>query len=79
MRCFLLRPLLAIFSVTLMSLLLQGCAVAAVGAGVGAWKAGNAQKAQADAACKTAYNDYLEHMQKIDPENIIPLDQYCGK
>ncbi len=79
MRCFLLKPLLAIFIVTLMSLLLQGCAVAAVGAGVGAWKAGNAQKTQADAACKNAYNGYLDRMQKNDSKNVIPLDQYCGK
>lgn len=64
---------------------LQGCMVAAIGAGVGAWKYGNSKKV---AAQGSSYNEYLLGMEEINlkrsaaglrPEYIMSQDQYMGK
>lgn len=69
------------------SFLLQGCLVAAVGAGVGAWKYGNAKKTEAHAKDMQAYNDYVLGMERVNterqckhlkPEQIMSHDQYMG-
>lgn len=52
---------------------LQGCVVAAVGAGIAAVKYGNAKKMEAKQGCLKNYNDYLKVAK--DP---IPLSKYCG-
>lgn len=52
---------------------LQGCAVAAIGAGIAAVKYGNAKKTEAKQSCYKNYNDYLKIAKKP-----IPLSEYCA-
>lgn len=68
------------------SLSLQGCLVAAIGSGVGAWKWGDAKKAEAETKCKKEYPNYFNSMDKINkmkisrhekPETIVTLNEYC--
>lgn len=53
---------------------LQGCAVAAIGAGIAAVKYGNAKKMEAKQSCQKNYNDYLKIAKKP-----IPLSEYCSE
>lgn len=53
---------------------LQGCAVAAIGAGVAAVKYANAKKTEAKQSCYKNYNDYLKIAKKP-----IPLSEYCAE
>ncbi|HHF7372718.1 hypothetical protein [Legionella bozemanae] len=53
---------------------LQGCAVAAIGAGIGAVKYANAKKAEAKEGCHKNYNEYLKVAKKP-----IPLSEYCSE
>lgn len=53
---------------------LQGCAVAAIGAGIGAVKYANAKKAEAKEGCHKNYNEYLKVAKKP-----IPLSEYCAE
>lgn len=69
--------------VILSMLMLQGCVVAAVGAGIGAVSAGvgavksaNARKAEAKMKCNEAYNSYLSLMLKNN-KDPMSLDEYC--
>ena len=58
------------------SLMLQGCLVAGIGAGVGAWKYGDAEKEKAKTTCKNSYNDYLVKMENSNDE-LLTLKEYC--
>ncbi|MFI4957519.1 MAG: hypothetical protein ACHQAX_09990 [Gammaproteobacteria bacterium] len=58
-------------------LMLQGCIVAAIGAGIGAVKYGNAKEQEADVACKNSYNNYLERMEGKEKKPMTLYD-YCG-
>jgi hypothetical protein len=80
-----LNRMLIISAVLTLSLCMQGCIVAAVGAGVGAWKYGNAKKAEAHAKDMQAYNDYVIGMEKVNtdrqckhlkPEPTMSYEQY---
>jgi hypothetical protein len=77
---------IAVLSVTLASLSLQGCLVAAIGSGVGAWKWGDAKKAEAETQCKKEYPNYYTGMEKINntkrahhekTDPIMTLNEYC--
>ena len=66
-------------------LLLNGCLVAAVGAGVGAVKYGKAKQKEAATMQKSAYSDYVIEQQKINtdreknglsPEKIMTFDEW---
>jgi hypothetical protein len=59
-----------------MSVCLNGCIVAGIGAGVGAWKHGNAEESKANTTCKNSYNIYLEKI-KASSVNPLTLEQYC--
>ena len=62
--------------IVISTLLLQGCMVAAVGAGVGAVKWANAKKVEAKAKCQDSYNTYLGLMIKSNKKPVT-LDEYC--
>jgi len=62
--------------VSLSTLMLQGCMVAAVGAGVGAVKLANAKKLEAKVKCNDSYNVYQKQMIQSN-RKPIPLDEYC--
>lgn len=67
-----------ILAVILLSpLLLQGCMVAAIGAGIGAVKYANAKKTEARADCSHRYNEYVKLMMKSGKQ---PMDiaVYCN-
>jgi hypothetical protein len=68
--------LTGIISITLISLMLQGCMVAAIGAGIGAVKYANAKKTEAKAACNESYNRYLSVMLK-NHKTPMSLNDYC--
>jgi hypothetical protein len=59
------------------SLFLEGCIVAAVGAGIAAVKYGNSKKTEAQAKNMDSYNQYEIGMQKINIEraqkNLPPV------
>jgi hypothetical protein len=83
----LVKKILFAFLITGMILSLQGCLVAAVGAGVGAWKYGNAKKTEARAKDMEAYNGYVLGMQRINTDRqckhlpvqpIMSYEQYMG-
>ena len=59
--------------ISIMAMSLQGCIVAGIGAGVGAWKYGDAEKTKAATTCKNSYNEYLTKV-KTTP---LTLEQYC--
>ena len=59
------------------TLLLQGCLVAAVGAGVSAVKWGNAKKLEAKVKCNDSYNNYVSLMIKSN-KTPISIDAYCN-
>ena len=67
-------PFIAVCSIFL---LLQGCIVAGIGAGVGAWKYGDSKQEEAASKCKTAYNSYLENVQKTKQAKVLTLQEYC--
>jgi hypothetical protein len=67
----------SVMLVGLISIMLQGCVVAAVGAGVGAVKYANAKKKEADVSCKNSYNNYLERMDDMGKKPMT-LHDYCG-
>jgi len=57
-------------------LLLQGCMVAAIGAGIGAVRYANAEKSKAHTACKDSYINYV-HAMNESGDTPISLQQYC--
>lgn len=57
---------------------LQGCMVAAVGAGVGAVKWGNAKKMEAKSQCRESYNKYLNLMIK-NHKKPMSIEEYCSQ
>ncbi len=72
--------------VSVASLSLQSCLVAAIGAGVGSWKFGDAKKAEAETKCKKSYPTYYMDMQKVNQskarahqkqEVIMTMEEYC--
>ncbi len=72
-----LCKVMVFFTVGLITFSLQGCIVAGIGAGVGAWKYGDSKQEEAASKCKTAYNSYLENVQKTKPEKVLTLAEYC--
>jgi hypothetical protein len=67
--------MLYISSIIILAILqLQGCAVAAIGAGIAAVKYANAKKTEAKQGCYKNYNDYLKIAKKP-----IPLSEYCAE
>ncbi|MFI4957454.1 MAG: hypothetical protein ACHQAX_09665 [Gammaproteobacteria bacterium] len=64
--------------IAILPMMLQGCIVAAIGAGIGAAKYGSAKQQEADVACKNSYNNYLERMEGKDKKPMTLYD-YCGK
>lgn len=70
--------LIGIMSITLISLVLQGCMVAAIGAGIGAVKYANAKKTEAESKCNDSYNTYLSVMLK-NKKTPMTLNDYCKK
>ncbi len=67
---------IGLLSVVLTTIMLQGCMVAAVGAGIGAVKWGNAKKMEARAKCQESYNTYLGLMLK-SKKKPVNMDEYC--
>ena len=67
---------IGIVSVALTTLMLQGCLVAAVGAGVGAVKWANAKKMEAKTKCNDSYNTYLGLMIKSH-KKPMDIEEYC--
>ena len=67
---------LKIIGVCIASLSLQGCIVAAIGAGIGAVKYGNAKQSEAQAKCKESYNNYMALMIKSG-KKAMSLEEYC--
>ena len=69
--------LLGLASILLITLMLQGCVVAAVGAGIGAVKWANSKKLEAQTKCKDSYNTYLCLMLK---NHMKPMSmcEYCS-
>jgi len=70
------KSILAILSIVLVSSMLQGCMVAAIGAGISAVKYANAKKAEAQAKCNESYNRYLSVMLK-NKQKPMSLQEYC--
>ena len=75
-----------LITIGLVTLSLQGCIVAAIGAGVGSWKWGDAKKAEAETKCKKEYPNYYTSMEKINNSKrarhekidpIMTLNEYC--
>jgi hypothetical protein len=80
------NKIIALF-VLLFCLNLQGCAIGAIAAGIGAAKWGSSKKIEAQAKSKEAYNQYLIQMNKINisrqkaglkPEPIISFKNYVS-
>ena len=67
---------LGLVSIVLSTFMLQGCLVAAVGAGVGAVKWANAKKMEAKVKCNDSYNTYLGLMLK-SKKTAMSMDEYC--
>ena len=67
---------LGLVSVVLSIFMLQGCLVAAVGAGVGAVKWANAKKMEAKVKCNDSYNTYLGLMLK-SKKSAMSMEEYC--
>jgi hypothetical protein len=65
-----------LFILSLSGLLLQGCMVAAIGAGVGAVKWANAKKLEAHTKCLDSYNTYLKVTSKSH-QKPVSLSEYC--
>ncbi len=65
-----------LISIALSALMLHGCMVAAVGAGIGAVKWANAKKMEAKVKCQESYNTYLSLMLK-SKKKPISMDEYC--
>jgi len=63
-------------TIMLSSLMLQGCMVAAIGAGVGAVKWANSKKMEAKVKCNDSYNTYLGLMLK-SKKSAMSIDEYC--
>ena len=72
--------------VSVAALSLQSCLVAAIGAGVGSWKFGDAKKAEAETKCKKSYPTYYMDMQKVNQSKakahqkqdaIMSMEEYC--
>lgn len=57
----------------LTTLLLQGCAVTAIGTGIAAVEYADAKQTEAKQSCQKNYNDYLKVAK-----NPIPLSEYCA-
>lgn len=77
---------IGMLAIGIASLSLQGCLVAAIGSGVGAWKWGDAKKAEAETQCKKEYPNYFNSMEKINKlkksrheklEPIMSMEEYC--
>jgi hypothetical protein len=62
------KTIITLCGIATLSFSLQGCLVAAIGAGIGAAKWGNSQKAKARSQEEEAYNQYVLGMQKINME-----------
>ncbi len=67
---------IGLVSVVASTFMLQGCLVAAVGAGVGAVKWANAKKMEAKVKCNDSYNSYLGLMLKSH-KSPMNMDEYC--
>ncbi len=64
--------------ILLSTILLQGCIVAGIGAGVAAVKWANAKKKEAAMTCNKDYNNYMSLMIKTH-QNPISMKEYCDK
>ena len=71
--------------ILIIGLSLNGCIVAAVGAGVGAWKWGSSKQKEAQAKNQDSYNQYVLGMEKnnlerekahLQPEPILSYPAY---
>lgn len=71
-----MKSKILVVTLLIAALNLQGCIIAGIGAGVGAWKYGNAEKEKAYAECKKQYNDYIEKSKGANTE-IMSLAAYC--
>lgn len=65
-----LKSILIVSLISVLTVHLQGCAVAAL---VAATKYGNAKKEEARQGCQKNYNDYLKVAK-----NPMTMAQYCG-
>lgn len=81
------KKLFYVSTICLTSISIQGCLVAGIGAGIGAAKYGGAKQTEAQAKTRSAYNEYVIEMQKINlqrnkanlkAEPIMSYDEYVG-